>query len=288
MTASCSATREPFRRPQVGGVVRLALAAVCLGVGSAEGRDEGEMPRITPNQSASIAALPSPDATRTPNTDGTNPVMDGPPVEGAGTPSRSAGGRTEATTDGLDRSLTLTRSQRRHAEASGGELTAFRSPRAGSLEDVPWYRSGLGALGIVLAGIAFAAWAVRRWVPTMRGGEVGVLRVVGRAALSPKHSVALVSLGRRFVMVGLAGDRVTPICEVTDPEEVAELTLRTGMPSECPERRFEAELASEEDRYVESRVEAVEPTHGSSRTRRVPAMAPLHAILKRLRTLQTK
>jgi flagellar biogenesis protein FliO len=87
----------------------------------------------------------------------------------------------------------------------------------------PWYRTGLGALGIVLALIAVAVYAVRRWVPAARITDGGALRVIARAGLSPKHGLALIQVGRRLVLIGISGDRMTGLSEVTDPDEVAEL-----------------------------------------------------------------
>ena len=165
----------------------------------------------------------------------------------------------------------------------------FASKRAPTLPAVPWYRSGLGALGIVLAVISGAVWCVRRWMPTFGGVETAVLKVVGRAGLSPKHSVALVSLGQRFVLVGLSGDRMTRICEVSDPQEVADLTLRLsqstlgGSPG-----AFEPLLAGEVNEYADDSKPATEGAGHATDRLGDGAPKPLNALLKRLRSLQMK
>lgn len=87
----------------------------------------------------------------------------------------------------------------------------------------PWYQSGLGSLTIVLMVVGVSVWAVRRWVPSARPGGSSAMRVSGRVNLTPKHSIALVHVGRRYLLVGLSGDRMTTLSEVSDPDEVADL-----------------------------------------------------------------
>ena len=151
-------------------------------------------------------------------------------------------------------------------------------------------------MGIVLAVIGVAVWCVRRYMPTFGGTGCAVLNVVGRAGLSPKHSVALVSLGRRFVLVGLSGDRMTRICEVSDPQEVAELTLRlgqsgsTGKPvlTDGKANAFESLLTGEVNEYAKV-PNAANGDSSRAKDRRGKALKePLSALLERLRSLQMK
>ena len=196
-------------------------------------------------------------------------------------------------TSGVD-SKTDTREIAAQGAASVGrrvprDVESSTRPAAPTLPDVPWYRTGIGALSIVLAVIAAAVWCVRRWMPTFGGTDCAVLNVVGRAGLSPKHSVALVSLGRRFVLVGLSGDRMTRICEVSDPQEVADLTLRLSQSgSGDTAKAFESLLTGEVNEYANDPKPA---TRGVSRAKDRQGNAgrePLSALLKRLRSLQMK
>lgn len=119
------------------------------------------------------------------------------------------------------------------AEETGTRLPLRSSlstnrPFKASIDNVPWYRSGMGALVIVLCVIAAAFFLLRRWVPSFRHSDSELMKVWGRTALGPRHSLALVQIGRRYVVVGLAGDRVQPVCEVSDPQESADLALRLG------------------------------------------------------------
>ena len=150
-------------------------------------------------------------------------------------------------------------------------------------------------MSIVLAIIAAAVWCVRRWMPKFGGTACSALNVVGTTALSPKHTVALVSLGQRFVLVGLSGERMTRICEVTDPQEVAELTLRLGQstaPAKAARsggaRAFESLLDGEVNEYAKV-PNAANGDASRAKDRRGKALKePLSALLERLRSLQMK
>jgi hypothetical protein len=61
--------------------------------------------------------------------------------------------------------------------------------------------------------------------------QVEAVQVAARTAVTPKHTVALLRLPRRFVLVGLSSEGVQTICEIDDPEEVADLIARVEAPS---------------------------------------------------------
>ncbi len=176
------------------------------------------------------------------------------------------------------------------------DVESSTRPAAPTLPDVPWYRTGIGALSIVLVVIGAAVWCVRRWMPTFGGTGCAVLNVVGRVGLSPKHSVALVSLGRRFVLVGLSGDRMTRICEVSDPQEVAELTLRLGQTGSTGKpvstggeaKAFESLLAGEVNEYASVPKPADNGASRATERRGKASREPVGALLERLRSLQVK
>ncbi len=194
--------------------VLLVTAAVCAAdeaIGGSAGADKNH---IAANQSASIQQI-APDAD----------AGDGSWAPGA---LRSD---EEASRDG-EKDVGNSGRRRNQPRAAPGAHATRRArfsrdaPGVSGEQSTPSDLSGLGALAVVLVLIGVAAWAVKRWMPVGRGGGSGVLQVVGRVSLSSKHTITLVHLGRRFVMVGVAGDRVTTLCEVTDPDEVAELVAR--------------------------------------------------------------
>ncbi len=85
---------------------------------------------------------------------------------------------------------------------------------------------GTAAIAAALAVVGGASVASKRFPP---GRDSGPLRVVGRASLSPKHSVYLLRVGDRVLIVA-AGPQGPPasLGEVTDPAELARLAPRRG------------------------------------------------------------
>jgi flagellar biogenesis protein FliO len=153
---------------------------------------------------------------------------------------------------------------------------------------IPWYRTMAGSLGIVLALVGALYVCVRRWMPSQTAAESGLLRVVARSHLSPKQGVALIQLGRRFVLVGVSPGRLQPLSEITDPEEVADLTVReaTGSATRKDYSRFEAIL---QGRAGEFEQPSAPPTDFAP-ARRSPAAGSspgLGDLVRRLKSLQT-
>jgi flagellar biosynthetic protein FliO len=149
-----------------------------------------------------------------------------------------------------------------------------------------WYQSGLGALSIVLALVGVATWAARRWLPSAKIRDNALLRVVSRTTLSPKQSLALVHLGRRFLVLGISSERVSLLCEMTDPDEVADLVQRTEKAGNDRLQRFDSALLDEAARFdepIESVSKGQPPQAFEKRARR----DSLTALLQRLKTLKT-
>jgi hypothetical protein len=86
----------------------------------------------------------------------------------------------------------------------------------------------LGSAGIALALALFGGLSVasRRFLP--RGGMGTALVVVGWAGLSPRHTVYLLRVGDRVLIVG-AGAQGPPalLGEVDDPDELGRLLARS-------------------------------------------------------------
>lgn len=97
-----------------------------------------------------------------------------------------------------------------------------QTQEAGALSsDLPWYRSGLASLGLVLAMITVVAMAIKRVAKTSRGGGGSVLQVLTRTHLSPKQSIAVVQMGGRLVFVGITPEQINMLRIVEDREEAA-------------------------------------------------------------------
>lgn len=94
--------------------------------------------------------------------------------------------------------------------------------------DAPWYRHPIIALIVVVGVIVGVAMVFRRYVPSGRMIPMQAVRVVGRAPISAKHSIALLHVGQRLLVVGMTADRVSTLSEITDPQEVSLLLGASG------------------------------------------------------------
>jgi flagellar biosynthetic protein FliO len=80
------------------------------------------------------------------------------------------------------------------------------------------------ALGAVLALIIVLRWIAKRFFATPGTGRSSrAIQVLSRAILSPKQQLMVVQVGRRLIVVGDTGAQMSPLCEIRDPDEVAEL-----------------------------------------------------------------
>jgi len=80
------------------------------------------------------------------------------------------------------------------------------------------------SLGIVIGLILLLKWAAKRMFP----GQAGIpssraIQVVSRSVVSPKQQFLMLQVGKRLVVVADSGAGMSPVCEITDPDEVAEL-----------------------------------------------------------------
>lgn len=102
----------------------------------------------------------------------------------------------------------------------------------------------LGALAVVLVLMVGAVLLLRRFIPSLRIADHAALRIVARAGLTSKQSLALVRVGRRYVLIGIGGDGLRCLCEIDDPEETAQLSAHFGIARPSPES-FDQLLARE-------------------------------------------
>lgn len=112
---------------------------------------------------------------------------------------------------------------RRPASQPAGGMAASRPAATDS--DISAYSAGrvVLALGLVIGGILILRWC---GVRVMGGGKArasGAVSVVGRTLISPRQQLLLVQVGRRLVLVGNSGGHMNPLCEIRDPDEVAEV-----------------------------------------------------------------
>lgn len=108
--------------------------------------------------------------------------------------------------------------------APGPEVSTGSAP-AGALP-VSRGEPGLLAIafwtGAVLLAFAAGTAALRRWWPgARRFFPSEAIRVLGRRALTPAHTLYLVEIGHRVLRVGCTKDGITYLGEVSDLDEVA-------------------------------------------------------------------
>ena len=112
---------------------------------------------------------------------------------------------------------------RPEAEARVPAPPRTRPPAVSSDQGGGWWL-GTAAIAAALAVFGGASVASKRFLPSRDSGPI---RVVARSALSTKHSVYLVRVGDRVLILG-AGPQGAPstLGEVTDPAELARLAPR--------------------------------------------------------------
>lgn len=195
--------------------------------------------------------------------------------------------------DGADRRLDTNDERQPEPLQSTARRTIRRRSPASTVRplvaprSVPWYRSGFGALFVVLLVLAVALWAVRRWVPAARSADRGQLEILGRVSLTPKHQVVIVKIGSRCVVVGVSPDRVSRLSEIDDAAEVAGLAAHSIQSVNRSGKPFDDLLVDEAATFVESEEQSPRvPTERPGRSSR--SSQPLGDLLNRLRDLQHK
>jgi flagellar biogenesis protein FliO len=102
------------------------------------------------------------------------------------------------------------------------DVASFPSPTRG-----PLTRLVVAAAVVSLLGWGLATWTRRR-NRLAPGGER--IEVVARRSLGTRHHVAIVDAGGRRILVGFAGDRITPLADLTD-EKTFQEELARELPS---------------------------------------------------------
>jgi flagellar biogenesis protein FliO len=80
------------------------------------------------------------------------------------------------------------------------------------------------SLAAVVGLILFLRWGgVKLFKGQGTPHSTGVMQVVARAPIAPRQQLMLVRVGRRVVVVSNSAGQMTPLSEITDADEVAEL-----------------------------------------------------------------
>ena len=80
------------------------------------------------------------------------------------------------------------------------------------------------SLAVVLAIIFGLRWIGRRFFAVPGGGgSTRAVQVLSRTTLAPRQHLLLIQVGRRVVLVANSGVQMNTLCEMQDPDEVADL-----------------------------------------------------------------
>ncbi len=79
------------------------------------------------------------------------------------------------------------------------------------------------ALCVVLGLIFVLRWAGKRMTGSVGGRQSRAIQVISRSTIAPRQQLMLVRVGRRVVLVANCGVSMSPLCEINDADEVAQL-----------------------------------------------------------------
>jgi len=113
-------------------------------------------------------------------------------------------------------------------------------------------------VGVVIALIYGGVYLIRRYVPSARNmfGS-GVLKVVGRTYISSKQCILLIKVGAKYVMVGVTGTSMTPLAEVSDPDDARRIAEQlAAQNTQSIAGSFRKALSRADGEYSEDRASA--------------------------------
>ena len=82
------------------------------------------------------------------------------------------------------------------------------------------------SLAVVLGLFAALVWVSRKYGSKTMGGAIPgeVIQTLGSTPIDPRTRITMIRLGSRILVVAQTASGITPISEITDPEEVRNLT----------------------------------------------------------------
>ena len=142
------------------------------------------------------------------------------------------------------------------ALASPLESQSIQRTRPISAEDenkgIDWPKLMLAM--VVVLGLIVALKYVAIWLfPGVRvGGSGRGVRLLSRTAIAPRQQVLLLQVGRRILVVGDSGGAMSPLANIEEPDEVAELLGQTSQTTPATaSSRFKAMFGRAERDYDE-------------------------------------
>ena len=140
------------------------------------------------------------------------------------------------------------------------------APDAPATPDLP---GGFGvtrvalALGFVLLVILALKLLAKKFLPASMSAGPGAVRLVSRTPLGPRQQVLLLHVGKRVVVVGDSAGRMSPLAEISDPDEVA-LLLGKRAPSADEEDQVAVEPSPFTEMFARRRAPYEEATRADA------------------------
>jgi flagellar biogenesis protein FliO len=114
--------------------------------------------------------------------------------------------------------MTIRRSTAASPTATQPAGSSAITPGRWDLSKIPLALGGVILLILVLRGVG------KRLIPGAdRSKASSAVQVLVRSTIGPRQQLMLVQVGRRLVLVGSGGSDMNPLCQIEDPDEVAEL-----------------------------------------------------------------
>lgn len=151
-----------------------------------------------------------------------------------------------------------------------------------------------GALAVVLALILLLKWGGARFMaPGARARSTQAVQIVSRSVVAPRQQIMLVQVGRRLVVVGDCGTSMSPLCEISDPDEVASLLGQIRDERSVATKSFKNLFGTATDRFTEESKEAADEVQSSDapepKSREVEtARAELGDLMSKVRQLSAQ
>lgn len=148
----------------------------------------------------------------------------------------------------------------------------------------------VAALTVVLGTIFLLRWLGRRVMAgPVSGRATRAVQVVSRTIVSPKQQLMLVQVGRRLVLVGNSGSAMSPLCEISDGEEVSELLGQVQSErSDSISRAFGSLFRREQEKYDAPEAPKADDTFPAEHDRDIDPAEPMGTSREELSELLSK
>jgi flagellar biogenesis protein FliO len=98
----------------------------------------------------------------------------------------------------------------------------------------------LATVGVIGLIFLMRAGMKRIFPSTAAHRPMSAVKVLSRSAIAPRQHLLVVQFGKRLVLVGDSGSSLNPLCEISDPDEAANILAQARSESISVARRFDS------------------------------------------------